>query len=147
MTNNGGRRMLCKDGKILKMANELNIDYIVRAATAARNTPQQTQDPMVSYKAMLANKNTEHGLPSSRKIINCNNNWQYKPIQIFCYRWNIHETFKKKLRPHFSLSSNTWWTSQWFQPKTANPSNTQKLCHYWKMGRTKHLQNLKGGLI
>ena len=60
-TSYGGPRMICKNGKVITsprtMANELNMDYIVRAATAARNTPTPVQDPMNSYREMIEDRN------------------------------------------------------------------------------------------
>ena len=59
-TSYGGPQMLLINGKPVtsppKMANQLNIDYIVRAAKAARSTPIPAQDPMVSYRNMIGDK-------------------------------------------------------------------------------------------
>ena len=42
-TKYGGPQMIIKNGEVItspqRMANEINTDYIVRAAKAARNTP------------------------------------------------------------------------------------------------------------
>ena len=59
-TSYGGPKLLVKNGKVLnsprEMANELNLDYVVRTSRAARNTPPRTEDPMISYNSMLEGK-------------------------------------------------------------------------------------------
>ena len=51
-TSYGGPKILVKDGKVLispcEMANELNIEYVVRAALASKNTPKPKEDPMIN---------------------------------------------------------------------------------------------------
>ena len=59
-TSYAGPQLLIKNGKPItsppEMANTLNIDYIVRAAKAAKNTPKQVQDPMIKYMEMIGDR-------------------------------------------------------------------------------------------
>ena len=59
-TNYGGPKMLIVDNQPItspkKMAAELNKDYVLRTAKAARNTTPPKEDPMISYYKMIGDR-------------------------------------------------------------------------------------------